>query len=431
MGFLKALVIALTFLVPKSLVYAQPPSSYGNNIEQCNSDCDSSHWFPVCVYGSGVSDSIDIGFFSNECYMGCYIPNSGYSSFTMRNVFFGESCAGITSETTFGADTCHDCSTIPANDNVPIFTYVKVAVVNNCDKPITLERIKYSYLDNLFECSITDMSTRIESGNSYDFYVDASEGMYTVKEVGNSKILSSSGQKYDKYFPLSGASGGESCDDGSSDEISFFDIAQTSDGVLFICSINPPTDNNPPPTDNNPPPTDNNPPPTDNNPPPTDNNPPPADNNPPTDNNPPADNNPPTDNPSPGKPPSTNNPSPGKPPSTNNPSPGKPPSTNNPSPGKPPSTNVDQDNQSSSSVPIGIIVGASVGGVVLIGAIIVGIWWCKKHRKNRMDPALDYIDNTAFGSPHAYITPAPVVASARVEQDQVISGSGHTVMNIA
>ena len=95
-----------------------------------------------------------------------------------------------------------------------------------------------------------------------------------------------------------------------------------------------------------------------------------------------------------------------------------------------PPANVDQDNQSSSGVPIGIIVGASVGGVVLIGVIIFGIWWCKKHRKNRADPALDYIDNTAFGSPHAYITPTPVVASARVEQDQVISGSGHTVMNI-
>ncbi|AGE59223.1 hypothetical protein PBCVOR070422_786L [Paramecium bursaria Chlorella virus OR0704.2.2] len=99
-----------------------------------------------------------------------------------------------------------------------------------------------------------------------------------------------------------------------------------------------------------------------------------------------------------------------------------------------PPANVDQDNQTSCSVPIGIIVGGCVGGILLIDFIIFGIQWCKKHRKkhrkNRMDPALDYNDNTAFGSPHAYITPTPVVASARVEQDQVISGSGHTVMNI-
>ncbi|AGE53322.1 hypothetical protein PBCVFr5L_783L [Paramecium bursaria Chlorella virus Fr5L] len=99
-----------------------------------------------------------------------------------------------------------------------------------------------------------------------------------------------------------------------------------------------------------------------------------------------------------------------------------------------PPANVDQDNQTSCSVPIGIIVGGCVGGILLIDFIIFGIQWCKKHRKkhrkNRMDPALDYIDITAFGSPHAYITPTPVVASARVEQDQVISGSGHTVMNI-
>ncbi|ABT14240.1 hypothetical protein MT325_M686L [Paramecium bursaria chlorella virus MT325] len=410
MGFLKALVFALAFLVPKSLAQVSPPleipvlpPSQFSYVKIVN-NCDREITLGQIPYTDDFecSDTVFVQYISsgNDYYLDLtestlydtmfsiqgignskILTSSGLQydkNFPLLGTGVGDSCddGGNDEISFFDIYQANDgyifiCS--PPDDATilePLPKNYYITVVNNCDKRITLEYIPDVISEGSYgsDFSNTKKIADISTGDTKSIEV-AILGTYRIEEVKNKDILTEEGDEI--YSTMEG-----------SDITSFFFIPPGIE-KLFICSITPPTDNKPSP-----------------------------------------DNPPPTNTPSPDNPPSTNNPPP-----TDNPSPVKP-SPDKPSTNKPPPANVDQDNQSSSGVPIGIIVGASVGGVVLIGAIIVGIWWCKKHRKNRMDPALDYIDNAAFGSPHAYITPTPVVASARVEQDQVISGSGHTVMNI-
>ena len=107
------------------------------------------------------------------------------------------------------------------------------------------------------------------------------------------------------------------------------------------------------------------------------------------------------------------------------PNPESPPS---PNPESPPSPNPPPSDESS-SIPLGAIIGASVGGVVLIVGVIVACVCIKKRKKNRQDPVLDTVSHDTFVVPvvSSYTShPAP----ARPVVDQVISGNDHQIVNI-
>jgi hypothetical protein len=296
-------------------------------------------------------------------------------------------------------------------------------IYNNCNHDVTIYRHSFNdnqYFDdelgrNVTGCGTVSETITIKIDETSD-PIETSCDVFTSPDFLNSQILNADGSVNDKFTC---DAPGESCYDegGPHYDDGIFNVG--NDGEIYLCTTDPyPTPSgggsdvvdcstlppatrrnceidkgtlspsSPTPEPNTPDPS---PSPEPNTPSPEPNTPSPEPNTPSPEPNTPSPE-PNTPSPKPNTPsPKPNTPVPSPSPKQNNTAPSPSPKQNNTAPSPSPKQNNTDNSSSSSSVPVGLIVGASVGGAVALIATVVLIAWCVKRNRNRGDPTLDTV----------------------------------------